>query len=111
MCFCLSSEIINEERINKSDICRMSALSHTILKNAPYQFIRDKRVKNYEIASNLYRDLNRIDPSIYFDDTCVPYVYPLLVERADMVDLLNKERFYTGTLVELFIKGNKFIFF
>ncbi|KDS36227.1 hypothetical protein M092_4455 [Parabacteroides distasonis str. 3776 D15 iv] len=90
------ARLLNEERINKSDICRMSALSHTILKNAPYQFIRDKRVKNYEIASNLYRDLNRIDPSIYFDDTCVPYVYPLLVERADMVDLLNKEKIYTG---------------
>lgn len=87
---------LNEKRIDESDICRMSVLSRAILNNAPYESIRCKRLENYDIASGLYRDLNRIDPSKYFDETCVPFVYPLVIEKADIVGLLSKEKIYTG---------------
>ena len=40
--------------------------------------------------------MNKINPHIYFDDNCVPFVYPLVVEKSDMVDLLSKEKIYTG---------------
>ena len=57
---------LNEKRLDMSNISRMSILSRAILKN------------------------------IYFDDNCVPFVYPLVVEKSDMVDLLSKEKIYTG---------------
>lgn len=87
---------LNEKRIDESDVCRMSVLSRAILNNAPYESIRSKRLENYDIALGLYRDLNRIDPSKYFDETCVLFVYPLVIEKADIVGLLSKEKIYTG---------------
>ena len=87
---------LNEKRIDMSNISRMSILSRAILKNAPYDYIKNKRFENFNLASDLYSSMNKINPHIYFDDNCVPFVYPLVVEKSDMVDLLSKEKIYTG---------------
>ena len=84
------------QRIDMSNISRMSILSRAILKNAPYDYIKNKRFENFNLASDLYSSMNKINPHIYFDDNCVPFVYPLVVEKSDMVDLLSKEKIYTG---------------
>ena len=85
-----------EKRLDMSNISRMSILSRAILKNAPYGYIKNKRFENFNLASDLYSSMNKINPHIYFDDNCVPFVYPLVVEKSDMVDLLSKEKIYTG---------------
>ena len=87
---------LNEKRLDMSNISRMSILSRAILKNAPYGYIKNKRFENFNLASDLYSSMNKINPHIYFDDNCVPFVYPLVVEKSDMVDLLSKEKIYTG---------------
>ena len=87
---------LNEKRLDMSNISRMSILSRAILKTAPYGYIKNKRFENFNLASDLYSSMNKINPHIYFDDNCVPFVYPLVVEKSDMVDLLSKEKIYTG---------------
>ena len=90
------SRMKNEDRIDNADIMRMSKLSQAILRNAPYRTIRNKRQKNLQFACELYKDINLINPMLYADSTCVPFVYPLVVEDAEMVSKLAKENIFTG---------------
>ena len=48
---------LNEKRIDMSNISRMSILSRAILKNAPYDYIKNKRFENFNLASDLYSSM------------------------------------------------------
>ena len=86
----------NEERIDQSDIMRMSKLTLALLKGEPYDEIKKKRIENFKYAHSLYKSLNMIDPLMYFDDNCVPLVYPLVIKGENMVEELIKNQIYTG---------------
>lgn len=87
---------INEERINHSDIKRMSRLTYTILDGTDYEYIKHKRQENFEIASNLFAGINRINPKIYYANNCIPMVYPLVVEKDKMVANLIENKIFQG---------------
>ena len=91
-----SSRMKNEERIDKSDILRMSKLTLAILKNEPYSLIKQKRVSNFNYTHELFKELNLINPIMYIDEECVPMIYPLVVDNNSIVKKLNENKIYTG---------------
>jgi hypothetical protein len=91
-----SDRMKNEERIDSSEIKRMSKLTLTLLKNEPYNAIKNKRINNFLYAHTLLRKFNVIDPAKYLDKSCVPMVYPLVIKRDRIVEELIKNKIYTG---------------
>ena len=55
------SRKLNEDRLNKSGILRMSTLTTNILKSLNYEKIKAKRKENFEIASRLFHKINAIN--------------------------------------------------
>jgi hypothetical protein len=86
----------NEERIDNSDILRMSDLTISLLRNIDYLNVSSKRKKNFYFAHELFKNINKIDPTLYIDNNCIPMVYPLVIERLDLTDKLKKNQIYTG---------------
>lgn len=86
----------NEDRIDNSGILNMSLLTKTLLSNIDYSKIKRKRLKNFYLAHRLFKEINRIDPSLFIDFRSIPMVYPLVVEKEDMVDKLKDNSIYTG---------------
>lgn len=86
----------NENRIDTEDCKLMSRLTQYILDGTDYQLIRDKRRENFEIACSLFKEMNRIDPKQYYDDTCVPMVYPLVVEDEGLLERLLQAKHFQG---------------
>lgn len=90
------SRQINERRIDNEDCMRMSKLTKTILDGSDYAFIKQKRQENFEIARDLFDDINCIDASEYYDEETVPMVYPLLVEDEGLLDRLQMGKHFQG---------------
>ena len=87
----------NETRIDQSDILRMSALSKAILGNAPYSDIAERRRQNFRYAKEKFSTINEI--SSLFEsvtDDEVPFVYPLLIKDAMLVEKLAQKKIFTG---------------
>lgn len=90
------SRMVNEHRIDAEDIKCMSDLTKTILDGTDYEQIKAKRRENFRTAHQLFADVNRIDPMQYYDDSCVPMVYPLVVEEDSLLDKLLKQKHFQG---------------
>lgn len=86
----------NEQRIDSSDIKKMSKLTHAILDGIDYDLIIQKRRENFEIASELFRSENKINPQHFYDETCVPMVYPLVIEDDKVFEKLIDSNHYQG---------------
>lgn len=91
-----SERMKNEERIDASSILRMSQLTTSLLKNIDYLSVKSKRQKNFLYAKELYKDINAINLTDYFDNSCVPLVYPLLVRDTELDMKLRIKGIYTG---------------
>ena len=86
----------NEERIDNSDILNMSELSKLILSSADYDSNRNKRIENFKIACEFFNRINKINPLIHYDDTCVPMVYPLVIENDNLLSYLLENKIFQG---------------
>jgi len=86
----------NDGRIDDSKIKRMSKLTHTILDGTDYNLIKCKRKENFEIASLLFENMNHINPKEFYDDNCVPMVYPLVIENDLILPELIKSKVFQG---------------
>lgn len=91
-----ASRQINEQRIDTEDCLKMSILSRKILCSTDYKIIRQKRIENFEIACRLFDDINCLKPKQYFDNTCVPMVYPLVVEDDKLLKKLLENKHFQG---------------
>ena len=87
---------VNEHRIDIEDIMKMSKLTRTILDGTDYEFIKHKRRENFEIASELFDEVNRINPKMYYCDNCVPMVYPLVIEDDALLKRLLDAKHFQG---------------
>lgn len=87
---------VNEHRIDSEDIMRMSALTRTILDGTDYGLIAKKRRENFMTACGLLDSVNRIDARKYYDETCVPMVYPLVVEDDGLLPKLLAYKHFQG---------------
>lgn len=90
------SRMINEHRIDDADVMRMSRLTRTILDSANYDFIKNKRRENFKYAHSLFKDINKINPLMYYDESCVPMVYPLVVEDDSLLKRLLENKHFQG---------------
>lgn len=90
------ARMINEERIDTEDIMQMSKLTRTILDGADYQRIKRKRRENFDFARQLFDGINCLDAGMYYDKTCVPMVYPLVVEDDSLLQRLLDHKHFQG---------------
>ncbi len=90
------SRKLNEDRIDTEDIMKMSKLTRTILCSTDYDLIKAKRCENFEFVSEALKGINRIDPEKYYDDSCVPMVYPLVVEDDNLIVRLQEKKHFQG---------------
>ena len=90
------SRQVNEARIDAEDIMKMSSLTHAMLDGADYNQNKSKRKANFMYAHSLLKDINCINPLLYFDDTTVPMVYPLVVESNELLPALLDAKHFQG---------------
>jgi hypothetical protein len=88
--------MMNEKRIDQSDVKRMSVLTHSLLANIDYTQIKERRIANFNYAHSLYKSMNKINVDSFIGENVVPMVYPLVIEKAELVDVLKTNHIYTG---------------
>ncbi len=86
----------NEERIDKSDILKMSTLTRSLLSAIDYNAIASRRKSNFYFAHSLYKNINLIDPTKFIAEDNVAMVYPLVVEDKSLMEKLREKQIYTG---------------
>ena len=91
-----AERMMNEERINNSDVLQMSKLTTELLKNVDYDCVAERRLANFKTAHALWGKINKLNPAEFINDDCVPMVYPLVLENDDMVKILTENQIYTG---------------
>ena len=90
------SRMLNEHRIDSEDIMKMSELTRKLLNGTDYDYIQRKRRENFETAHELFREINILDAKRYYDSTCVPMVYPLVVEDDRLLQRLLDAKHFQG---------------
>ena len=86
----------NEERLDNSDIKLMSKLTGALLKGIDYKYIKEIRIKNFQSAYVLFKDINLLDFDSVDLEKINPMVYPLMINDAELVHKLNELSIYTG---------------
>jgi hypothetical protein len=87
---------MNDERINHSTIKKMSKLTQMILDGTDYDIIQKMRKDNFETACMLFDRINQINPRLYFAGNCIPMVYPLVIEKDEMLQILIDNKIFQG---------------
>ena len=87
---------LNEQRIDSEDCMRMSKLTHRLMDAEDYVFNSQKRKENFAYAHDLFGDINRINPTIYWDDKTIPMVYPLVVEDDELLSRMQRAKHFQG---------------
>lgn len=90
------NRMLNEERIDNTGIRKMSELTHTILDSIDYTSVIDKRRENFKYASKLFDPVNEIELNNFYDEKCVPMVYPLVISDESVMDCLIKGKHFQG---------------
>jgi len=90
------NKMINDERIDNSSIKRMSKLTHAILDGTDYNLIKRKRRENFETACKLFENINKINPMEFYDDNCIPMIYPLVIEDDMTLQKLINNKVFQG---------------
>lgn len=90
------SRMLNENRIDSSDIMKMSKLTRAILDGITYDEIQDIRRKNFELACSLFDCINKIDVKNYYDESCIPMIYPLVIEQDTLLPKLLSAKHFQG---------------
>lgn len=75
---------------------KMSLLTRAILDGTDYSLIKRKRRENFQTAHTLLKNINCIDPLIYYDNNTVPMVYPLVVKDDNLIDRLFEVKHFQG---------------
>lgn len=86
----------NEERINTSDVRVMSVLTQKLLDSLDYENNIQKRKENFQYARELFDTINCLQIDEIVDDTCIPMVYPLVVEKEEVIDYFHQNHVFQG---------------
>lgn len=87
---------LNEDRLDSSDAKRMSKLTRTILDSVDYEEVRVKRRENFQYARKLFDRINLLDVGRFYDEACVPMVYPLMVTDDTLMKRLIAGKHFQG---------------
>ncbi|MFA6724756.1 MAG: hypothetical protein WCS95_08805 [Lentisphaeria bacterium] len=86
----------NERRLENEPPKKMSKLTRSILDGSDYPQIIAKRRENFFYAQRLFASLNLLKPLANFDETCVPMIYPLLLESDTLLHTLQANKHFQG---------------
>lgn len=86
----------NENRLDHSDVLKMSELTRRILCSIDYEFVKSKRLENFNYTHSLFKKFNSLNIERFMDQECVPMVYPLLIEDENLVNKFKENKIYTG---------------
>lgn len=86
----------NETRLDSSDALKMSRLTHTILDGVDYKSIKPIRRRNFAIACSLFDCINKIDVRKFYDESCIPMVYPLMTDDERLMPRLISAKHFQG---------------
>ena len=87
--------ISNESDLANEPIRKMSRLTHALLSNIDYQYIKQIRRKNYiELDKRLSR-YNKLKFNL--DDDSVPMIYPFLVDKSGVKQELIDRKIFVAT--------------
>ncbi len=87
---------LNEQRLDAEDCMRMSKLTRMLLDAEDYASNYRKRKDNFEYAHELFGGTNQLDPTIYMDGKTIPMVYPLVIEKDDILPRLQAAKHFQG---------------
>lgn len=88
--------MLNEERINKSDIRRMSLLTQSLMNSLDFEWIRNRRIENFKYAVELFQEKNLLNVGSFIEKESIPLFYPLVLKNREIVGELKKKGIYTG---------------
>lgn len=92
-----SAYLENENRVDKSNVRKMSLLTHRLLDNIDYESVKEKRRENFRYARSIFDEMNVIDKSVLESDgTSVPMVYPLVFENKNLRQVLKDNSIFVG---------------
>ncbi len=87
----------NEKRLNESNILTMSKLTRSLLDNIDYATVKKKRQENYDYAASIFKERNLLPAGLLErEETQVPMVYPLLIEREELRYTLKSRHIFVG---------------
>ena len=87
---------LNEKRIDNTGLRKMSKLTSTILDSINYEPIIKKRRENFEYASQIFDSINELNVCNFYDENCVPMVYPLLISDETAMNRLIEGKHFQG---------------
>jgi hypothetical protein len=82
----------NEESLRGQPIKQMSSLTKKLLGNIDYDFVKQRRRKNYIALQNALSGLNQIKISVDFDFT--PMIFPFVTLKPDLRQRLISEKIF-----------------
>ncbi|MBO8434825.1 MAG: hypothetical protein IAC55_05855 [Tyzzerella sp.] len=91
-----ASRTLNEERIDNSDIKNMSKFTRYLLDGIDYENVKKKRIENFNVVRSMLKEKNILDIDKYFDEDCVPMVYPFMIENENLLDYLLENKHFQG---------------
>lgn len=91
-----ASRTLNEERIDNSDIKNMSKFTRYLLDGIDYENVKKKRIENFNVVRSMLKEKNILDIDKYFDENCVPMVYPFMIENENLLDYLLENKHFQG---------------
>ena len=87
--------IINNERFREDGIKKMSSLTENILRSIDYEYVMDRRSKNYRILSERLGRINELK----LREVSGAFAYPLLIPNGDSIKKgLIQKKIYVPTL-------------
>ena len=86
---------LNEDKIERLPIKRMSTLTHSILNSINYDMVKQKRIRNYRHLSNKLSSLNLHNIDLTKDS--VPMVYPFFTTDQNLRRKLIANKVYVAT--------------
>lgn len=81
-----------EENLCDSPILAMSALTHRILQSADYEYIKKRRIHNFDFMNKSF--INMGMKPVCRSEECVPMVYPFWSEDADIRKKMIERHIY-----------------
>lgn len=86
----------NENNISNIGIHSMSNLSKQIISNINFEYIKEKRNRNFSIINSYLSDINLLNIPAIETFSC-PMAYPLLTDDTSLKEILINNRIYIPT--------------
>jgi len=83
------------EKTITSEIKLISVLSENLLQNINYQFAAERRKNNFKIYHASFNNINKL--KIDLNENCVPFAYPLLLDKELNKTIIHKKGIFIPT--------------